>query len=323
PPSAELIVCDPDLIESVISDEVGASALFAARFRENAARALLLPRRDPRLRSPLWQQRMRSAQLLTVAAQYPEFPIVLETVRECLNDVFDLDGLLDVQRQIASRSLRVVEVETKEPSPFAHSLLFGYVGAFVYEGDVPLAERKAAALSLDATLLAELLGKDGIKQLLDAGVIASVEADLQCLSADKQVTTPEQLFDLLRTAGPFTRSELTVRSVAGLDVAQAVDILLDDRRVVELRIAGREMLAIVEDIPRLRDGLGIPIPPGVAATFTEAATHPIDDLVLRWARTHGPFVISSIAERYGLGRAVVESACDGLVNSGTLVAGCI
>ncbi|HEY6687874.1 MAG TPA: ATP-dependent helicase [Propionibacteriaceae bacterium] len=321
PPSAELLISDPELLESVITDEVGSSALFAARFRENAARALLLPRRDPKSRSPLWQQRMRSAQLLTVAARYPEFPIVLETMRECLNDVFDLDGLLEVQRQLASRSVRIVEVETREPSPFARSLLFGYVGAFVYEGDVPLAERKAAALSLDATLLAELLGKDGIKQLLDAGVIASIEADLQCLSADKQVRTPEQMFDLLRTAGPFTRSELAARSMPGLDVAQAVDILIDDRRVVELRIAGREMLAIVEDIPRLRDGLGIPIPPGVAATFTEAAAHPIDDLVLRWGRTHGPFVISSVAERYGLGRAVVVSACDGLVNSGTLVAG--
>jgi len=321
PPSAELLISDPELLESVITDEVGSSALFAARFRENAARALLLPRRDPKSRSPLWQQRMRSAQLLTVAARYPEFPIVLETMRECLNDVFDLDGLLEVQRQLASRSVRIVEVETKEPSPFARSLLFGYVGAFVYEGDVPLAERKAAALSLDATLLAELLGKDGIKQLLDAGVIANIEADLQCLSADKQVTTPEQMFDLLRTAGPFTRLELAARSVPGLDVAQAVDTLLDDRRVVELRIAGREMLAIVEDISRLRDGLGIPIPPGVAATFTETAAHPIDDLVMRWARTHGPFVISSVAERYGLGRAVVESACEELMNSGTLVAG--
>ena len=168
PPSADLIILDPDLVESVVTDEVGGSALFAARFRECAARALLLPRRDPKSRSPLWQQRMRSAQLLTVASQYPEFPIVLETMRECLTDVFDLDGLLEVQRQIASRSLRLVEVETKEPSPFAKSLLFGYVGAFVYEGDVPLAEKKAAALSLDATLLAELLGKDGLKQLLDA-----------------------------------------------------------------------------------------------------------------------------------------------------------
>jgi ATP-dependent Lhr-like helicase len=321
PPSAQLLVSDPEMIESVVTDEVGSSALFASRFRENAARALLLPRRDPKSRSPLWQQRMRSAQLLTVAAQYPEFPIVLETMRECLNDVFDLDGLLAVQRQMAARSIRIVEVETKEPSPFARSLLFGYVGAFVYEGDVPLAERKAATLSLDATLLAELLGKDGIKQLLDAGVIASVEADLQCLSAEKQVTTLEQAFDLLRTAGPFTRGELAARAAPGLDVAQAIETLIADRRIVELRIAGQVMLALAEDVPRLRDGLGIPIPPGVAATFTEIAEHPIDDLVLRWARTHGPFVVTAIAQRYGLGRAVVESACEGLVRSGTLVAG--
>jgi ATP-dependent helicase Lhr and Lhr-like helicase len=321
PPNAELIVCDPDLIESVISNEVGSSALFAARFRENAARALLLPRRDPKARSPLWQQRMRSAQLLTVASQYPEFPMVLETMRECLNDVFDLDGLLEVQRQVASRSLRIVEVETKEPSPFARSLLFGYVGAFVYEGDVPLAERKAAALSLDATLLAELLGKEGIKQLLDADVIASIEADLQCLSAERQVTSLEQVFDLLRTAGPFTRPELAARAAPGFDVAAALEMLISQRRVVELRIVGQEMLAVAEDIPRLRDGLGIPIPPGAVATFTEVAVRPIDDLVLRWARTHGPFVASSITRRYGLGRAIVEAACDGLVAPGTLIAG--
>ena len=321
PPSAELLLSDPEIIESVISDEVGSSALFAARFRENAARALLLPRRDPKTRSPLWQQRMRSAQLLTVAAQYPEFPIVLETMRECLNDVFDLDGLLEVQQQIASRSLRVVEVETKEPSPFARSLLFGYVGAFVYEGDIPLAERKAAALSLDAALLAELLGKDGIKQLLDPEIIASIEADLQCLSANRQATTLEQAFDLLRTAGPFMPSELQARAEPSLDLAEAIDTLINDRRIVEVRIAGQPMLAVAEDIPRLRDGLGIPVPPGVAASFTELAAHPIDDLVLRWARTHGPFVASTIAARYGLGRAVVESSCDALTASGSLVAG--
>jgi ATP-dependent Lhr-like helicase len=321
PPSAELLISDPELLESVITDEVGSSALFAARFRENAARALLLPRRDPKSRSPLWQQRMRSAQLLTVAARYPEFPIVLETMRECLNDVFDLNGLLEVQRQLASRSVRIVEVETKEPSPFARSLLFGYVGAFVYEGDVPLAERKAAALSLDATLLAELLGKDGIKQLLDAGVIASIEADLQCLSADKQVTTPEQMFDLLRTAGPFTRSELTVRSVAWAGRRSS------GRHPPRRSPRGRAPHCGSGDVGHRRGHITAPRrprhtdPAGVAATFTEAAAHPIDDLVMRWARTHGPFVISSVAERYGLGRAVVESACDGLVNSGTLVAG--
>ncbi len=320
-PSAELIICDPDLLEAVVTDEVGGSALFASRFRESAARALLLPRRDPKARSPLWQQRMRSAQLLTVAAQYPDFPIVLETMRECLTDVFDLDGLLAVQRQIASRSIRLIEVETAEPSPFAKSLLFGYVGAFVYEGDVPLAEKKAAALSLDASLLAELLGKDGLKQLLDAGVISATEADLQGLSEERRATGPEQLFDLIRTAGPFTLPELAARSQPDLDCRAAVQALVDDRRVVEVRIAGQEMLAVAEDVPRLRDGLGIPVPPGVAASFSEPAAHPIDDLVLRWARTHGPFVASTVAERYGLGRAVVEAACQGLVGPGTLVAG--
>ena len=320
-PSAELIICDPEVIESVVTDEVGGSALFASRFRESAARALLLPRRDPKSRSPLWQQRMRSAQLLTVAAKYPEFPIVLETMRECLTDVFDLDGLLEVQRQIASRTIRIVEVETTEPSPFARSLLFGYVGAFVYEGDVPLAEKRAAALSLDATLLAELLGKDGLKQLLDAEVIASIEADLQGLSVERQAGGSEQLFDLLRTAGPFTRPELAARSAPGLDLEPTLQQLIMDRRVVEVRIAGEQMIAVAEDVPRLRDGLGIPVPPGVAASFADPATRPIEDLVLRWARTHGPFVAASIARRYGLGRAVVDAACDALVGPGTLASG--
>ncbi len=321
PPRADLVVCDPDELEAIVTDEVGGSALFASRFRESAARALLLPRRDPRSRSPLWQQRMRSAQLLTVAARYPEFPIVLETMRECLDDVFDLAGLLEVQRQIASRRLRLIDVETREPSPFARSLLFGYVGAFVYEGDVPLAEKKAAALSLDATLLAELLGKDGLRQLLDAGVIAATEADLQGLSEERQAGTSEQLFDLVRTAGPFSRDELAARVTPGFDLDAAIAQLATARRTVDVRIAGRPMLAVAEDVPRLRDGLGIPVPPGVASSFADPVTHPIEDLVHRWARTHGPFLASTIAERYGLGRAVVDAACDTLVAAGTLVSG--
>ena len=321
PPGADLILLDPDSIEGVVTDEVGGSALFASRFRECAARALLLPRRDPKSRSPLWQQRMRSAQLLTVAAQYPEFPIVLETMRECLTDVFDLDGLLEVQRQVASRSIRVVEVETSEASPFARSLLFGYVGAFVYEGDVPLAEKKAAALSLDATLLAELLGKDGLKQLLDADVIARTEADLQGLSEERRASDVERLYDTVRTAGPFTLDELRLRSAEGFDPVPAVERLVLDRRVVEVRIAGQPMIAVAEDVPRLRDGLGVPVPPGVAASFTESSPRPIEDLVQRWARTHGPFLASTVATRYGLGRAVVEGACDALVAAGTIVAG--
>jgi len=320
PPTADLIICDPDLLEAVVTEEVGSSALFASRFRECAARALLLPRRDPRSRSPLWQQRMRSAQLLSVAARYQEFPIVLETMRECLTDVFDLESLLDVQRQIASRSIRLVEIETTEPSPFAKSLLFGYVGAFVYEGDVPLAEKKAAALSLDATLLAELLGKDGLKQLLDGGVIATTEADLQGLSDERKAHTTEQLFDLVRTAGPFTVPELTERSTT-IVLDDALDELLAARRLVRVRIAGAEMVAVAEDVTRLRDGLGIPVPPGVAASFGEVVEHPVNDLVLRWARTHGPFLASVVARRYGLGISVVESAAETLTAPGTLVSG--
>ncbi len=321
PPGADLVIVDPEQLETIVTDEVGGSALFAARFRECAARALLLPRRDPKSRSPLWQQRMRSAQLLTVAAQYPEFPIVLETMRECLTDVFDLDGLIEVQRQLAARTIRLVEVETREPSPFAKSLLFGYVGAFVYEGDVPLAEKKAAALSLDAGLLAELLGKDGLRQLLDPEVIAATQADLQGLSEQRRATTTEQLFDLLRTAGPFTPTELVDR-VAEVDLDAALGDLVAARRAVRLRIAGQEMVAVVEDVPRLRDGLGVPVPPGVAAAFeSDTSSHPIQDLVQRWARTHGPFTIAVVAERYGLGRAVVEAACSDLVRAGTVVRG--
>ncbi len=326
PPGPELIIIDPEALEQIVTDEVGGSALFASRFRECAARALLLPRRDPRARSPLWQQRMRSAQLLGVAAKYPDFPIVLETMRECLTDVFELPELIKVQRAIASRELRVVEVETSEPSPFARSLLFGYVGAFVYEGDVPLAEKKAAALSLDATLLAELLGKDGLKQLLDPGVIAACEADLQGLSEERQARSVEQLYDLIRTAGPYTLAELALRTRPDLDHPEfdhesAVKELIAARRLVEVRIAGTDQVAVVEDVPRLRDGLGIPVPPGVAASFTEPVPQPIDDLVLRWARQHGPFVAETVADRYGLELRTVEDACRRLIDDGSVVAG--
>ncbi|GAB3925478.1 ATP-dependent helicase [Microlunatus endophyticus] len=319
PPGADLIIHDPETLEQLITDEVGGSALFAARFRECAARALLLPRRDPRSRSPLWQQRLRSAQLLGVASRYPEFPIVLETMRECLTDVFDLESLLDVQRRIASRQIRILEVETKEPSPFAKSLLFGYVGEFVYEGDVPLAEKKAAALSLDAGLLAELLGKDGLEQLLDTDVITEVERDLQSLSEDRQAHGSEQLFDLIRTAGPYDRGELAARS-AELDLDTALAGLLSSRRIAEVRIAGRPRFAVVEDLARLRDGLGIPLPPG-AVTEADEAADPIRDLVLRWARTHGPFRPRTIAERYGLGIGVIAAALRTLVDDRTVITG--
>ncbi|HEY9293607.1 MAG TPA: ATP-dependent helicase [Microlunatus sp.] len=321
PPGAELIINDPDTLEQIVTDEVGGSALFASRFRECAARALLLPRRDPRSRSPLWQQRMRSAQLLGVATRYPEFPIVLETMRECLTDVFDLESLLELQRQIAAKKIKIVEVETKEPSPFAKSLLFGYVGEFVYEGDVPLAEKKAAALSLDAGLLAELLGKDGLEQLLDAEVIAEVEADLQSLSSERQASRPEQLFDLIRMSGPFDRAELSARVSDDLDLATELAELITQRRVAEVRIAGDQRYAVTDDLPRLRDGLGIPLPPGTAADLGAAGDHPVTDLVQRWARTHGPFLAQTVADRYGLGIGVIRAALQDLIKDGTVVAG--
>ena len=321
PPGAELIMHDADTLEEIVTEEVGGSALFASRFRECAARALLLPRRDPRSRSPLWQQRMKSAQLLSVASRYPEFPIVLETMRECLTDVFDLGSLLTLQRDIAARKIRVVEVETKEPSPFAKSLLFGYVGEFVYEGDVPLAEKKAAALSLDAGLLAELLGKDGLEQLLDAEVIAEIEADLQGLSEDRRARSSEQLYDLLRTAGPFGIEELRQRVAAELDPGSAVDALISQRRVAEVMIAGHSRLAVTEDLPRLRDGLGIPLPPGTAADQETSGPRPVTDLVQRWARTHGPFHADAVAERYGLGTGRVSAALQELIEEGTVTSG--
>ena len=320
PPGADLVIVDPEQLEA---DRHRRGRRLGAVRRPvpgvRGAGAAAAPPRSPKSRSPLWQQRMRSAQLLTVAAQYPEFPIVLETMRECLTDVFDLDGLIEVQRQLAARTIRLVEVETREPSPFAKSLLFGYVGAFVYEGDVPLAEKKAAALSLDAGLLAELLGKDGLRQLLDPEVIAATEADLQGLSEQRRATTAEQLFDLLRTAGPFTPAELVERVTERSTWTPPWSDLVGARRVVRLRIAGQEMVAVVEDVPRLRDGLGVPVPPGVAAAFeTDTSSHPDPGP----GAALGPHPRSvhrrrRSPERYGLGRAVVEAACADLVRSGT------
>ena len=177
---------EPDEIEELVIAEVGGSALFASRFRECAARALLLPKRDPGRRTPLWQQRQRAAHLLQVASGYGSFPIVLETMRECLQDVFDVPGLVGIMSDLRSRTVRLVEVETPQPSPFARSLLFGYVGMFMYEGDAPLAERRAQALSLDTALLAELLGQAELRELLDAGAVAEIEAQLQRLSDDRR-----------------------------------------------------------------------------------------------------------------------------------------
>jgi ATP-dependent helicase Lhr and Lhr-like helicase len=321
PPGAELVLFDPAEIEQVITDEVGGSALFASRFRECAARALLLPRRDPRRRSPLWQQRQRSAQLLSVASKYGSFPIVLEALRECLQDVYDMTALKDLLTGVAERRISIVEVETAEASPFAKSLLFGYVGAFMYEGDTPLAEKRAAALALDQTLLAELLGRTELRELLDAEVVLRTEAELQRLADDRRVRDAEGLFDILRLVGPLSVEQAARRSVDGTDAEAWLTSLAAARRVVRVRIAGEHRWAVVEDVARLRDALGVPLPPGVAEAYAEPVADPLGDLVSRYARTHGPFQAGALAEHLGTGVAVVTDALRRLAAAGRVVEG--
>ena len=321
PPPTGIALLDPDDVSDLITAELGASALFASRFRECASRALLLPRRQPGRRTPLWQQRQRSAQLLEVASQYPAFPIVLETVRECLRDVFDVPALTGLLRDIAARRVRVVEVETQTPSPFGKSLLFRYVGAFMYEGDAPLAERRAQALSLDPALLAELLGQDGLRELLDPAVIADTERDLQHLSAARQCRDLEDAADLLRTAGPLTADEVAQRCVHPGAARDWLGELSAARRIIQVRIAGQPMWAAIEDAGRLRDALGVPLPVGVPEAFTEPVADPLGDLMARYARTHGPFTADAVAGRYGLGVAVVTLALRRLAAAGRLVEG--
>jgi len=324
PPPAGIALIDPEEVSDIITAEVGGSALFASRFRECAARALLLPRRQPGRRTPLWQQRQRSAQLLEIAAQFPGFPITLETVRECLQDVFDVPALTEVLRDLASRRIRLVEVETATPSPFGRNLMFRYVGAFMYEGDAPLAERRAQALALDPALLAELLGTEGLRELLDPAVVAETEADLQHLSPSRQCRDAEGVADLLRTSGPLTLEEIAARCVVP-DPTGWLDGLAATRRLIRVRVAGQDMWAAIEDAGRLRDALGVALPVGIPEAFTEVLPDPLGDLVARWARTHGPFTAADLAARYGLGVAVVAMtlrrlAADGRVAEGEFVA---
>ncbi len=321
PPSGEVVVFAPDEIDDLVTQEVGGSALFASRFRECAARALLLPRRDPGRRSPLWQQRQRSAALLEVASKYPSFPIVLEAVRECLQDVYDLPALVALMRAVDQRRVQVTDVSTASPSPFARSLLFGYVAQFVYEGDSPIAERRAAALSLDQGLLAELLGRAELRELLDPEVLAEVEAELQRLTADRKARGAEGVADLLRLLGPLSIEEVRARCAEGVDADEALATLAATRRAVEVRVAGEPRWAAIEDVGRLRDGLGVAVPPGTPDAFTEPVDDPLADLVSRFARTHGPFTTDDVAARFGLGPAVVRLTLQRLGAQGRVLDG--
>ncbi|WP_257028817.1 ATP-dependent helicase [Micromonospora purpureochromogenes] len=317
PPGADVVVFEPDEIAQLVEESVGTSALFASRFRECAARSLLLPRRDPRRRQPLWQQRQRAAQLLDVAREYADFPVTLEAARECLQDVFDQPALAELMRDLTARKVRLVEVETDRPSPFARSLLFGYVGAFLYEGDAPLAERRAAALALDSALLGELLGRVDLRELLDPAVLAETERQLRWLTEQRRPRDAEDVVELLRVVGDLSEAELAERG-APLPWLTELEAA---RRVLRVRVAGEERWVVVEDAARLRDALGVALPVGVAEAYLAPVVDPLGDLVARYARTHGPFAATTCAARFGLGVFVVEQALRRLAATGRVVSG--
>ncbi|MGQ2916442.1 ATP-dependent helicase, partial [Microbacterium aurantiacum] len=329
PPGAELFVFDPDELEQIVTAEVGGSALFAARFRECAARALLMPRRNPGKRTPLWQQRQRSAQLLEVARRHPTFPIILETLREVLQDVYDVPSLLRLARSIGERRIRLVETEPPQPSPFARDLLFGYVGAFMYEGDSPLAERRAAALSVDPALLGELLGTIEMRELLDPEVIAQFEREAQRLAPDRRARGLEGVADLLRILGPMDAAEIALRlePAEGADLATEaeaqtlLDELITARRAIPVGIAGTSRVAVIEDAGRLRDAIGVALPVGIPNAFLEPFPDPLGDLVARHARTHAPFTAQDVAERLGIGVAVARLTLQRLESAGRVSSG--
>ncbi|MFI1989256.1 ATP-dependent helicase [Actinoplanes sp. NPDC020271] len=317
PPGADLVAFDPEEIAQIVEESVGTSALFASRFRECAARSLLLPRRDPRRRQPLWQQRQRSAQLLDVAREFADFPVTLEAARECLQDVFDVPGLTGLMREIGGRKVRLVETETPRPSPFARSLLFGYVGAFLYEGDAPLAERRAAALALDATLLGELLGRVDLRELLDPAVVTETEAQLQWRTTQRTPRDAEDAAELLRLLGDLSAAELAERGVP----VEWAEQLESARRAVRIRVAGQERWIGIDDAGRYRDALGVALPVGIPEAYLEPVADPLGDLVARYARTHGPFLAATCAARFGLGVFVVEQALKRLSATGRVTSG--
>jgi ATP-dependent Lhr-like helicase len=320
PPDSADLILDPDDVESLLLEHLGDTALFAARFREAAGRSLLLPRRRPGERTPLWLQRRRSADLLGVAKQFGSFPIMLEVYREILQDDFDLPGLVEVLGDIRARRVRVTSVDLDGPSPFASSLLFAFVAAFLYEADAPLAERRAAAMTLDRDLLRDLLGEGELRELIDPEVVAAVELELQHLTDRRRVKTADTVHDLLRDLGPLTIADIEVRS-EGLDISSVMEDLVAQRRVVEVAIGGVSRWAAVEDVSRLRDAIGIPPPPGVPHVFLEPVADPLGDVVGRYARTHGPFTAGDVAESLSIPSAIVETVLERLEASGRVDVG--
>lgn len=326
PPDVEVVSMEAEEAAELVMQQLGSTALFAAKFRESAGRALLLPRRRADGRTPLWQQRKRAYDLLSVAARYPGFPMLLEAYRECLRDVFDMPALMETLKAVQSRSIRVHVVDSRTPSPFAGALLFSYVANYIYDGDAPLAERRAQALSIDQDQLRELLGDADLRELLDAAAIEETEEQLQCLvegyraRGNTLAAGADGVHDLLLRLGDLTREELAARS-EGLDVPAVVERLVRARRVLEVQVAGGKRLIAVEDAARFRDALGVPLPPGLPTAFLERVPEALLDVVRRYARTHGPFATGDVAERYGLSKGVVEAVLQRLVGMGRVIEG--
>jgi ATP-dependent Lhr-like helicase len=319
-PSEDFLI-DPDEIDELVVSTLPQTSLFASRFRECAARALLLPRRRPDSRTPLWQQRQRAADLLAVAAKYPTFPILLETTRECLQDVFDVPALREVLRDLRARRIRMVAVETPKASPFAQSLLFNWIAAYMYEGDAPLAERRAAALALDRDLLRELLGAEELRELIDPDVLADLELELQCLADHRRARTLDELHDLLRRLGDLNELEIDVRVAEPGAGAGWIARLVSERRAIAVMVAGEARYAAADDAARYRDALGVSLPLGLPTVFTDPVEHPLESLVARYARTHGPFHADAVARRFGSTTDRVTGALRALETEGKVVRG--
>ncbi|HVF07844.1 MAG TPA: DEAD/DEAH box helicase, partial [Actinomycetota bacterium] len=315
----EDLLFEPEALERTVIESLPGTAMFASVFREASARALLLPRQRPGKRTPLWQQRQRSADLLAEAAKHPTFPMLLEATRECMRDIFDVPALQQVMADLRARRTKLVAVDTERASPFAQSLLFRWVAVFMYEGDAPLAERRAAALALDRDLLRELLGSEELRDLLDPRAIDEVALELQRLAESRRARGADGVHDLLRSLGPLTDDEVAARSDG--DAAAWVSMLLDDGRAMRVRVAGEQRVAAVDDAARLRDALGVSLPRGLPAVFTEPVERPLHDLVARYARTHVPFTTGHVAARLGAASDRVEQALADLGSAGRLANG--
>jgi len=319
-PSSDWFMVESAEVMDLVLRQLGSTALFAGRFREAAGRALLLPRRRADGRAPLWQQRKRAYDLLSVASRYPAFPMLLEAYRECLRDVFDMPALIETLRAIEQRQIRVHVVDTRTPSPFAASLLFSYVANFLYDGDAPLAERRAQALTIDQDQLRELLGEADLRELLDADAMAEIEEQQQCLIDPFRARSADGLHDLLLRLGDLTRAEIALR-VTEPAVLNEIDRLIRSRRLLEVRIAGEKRIIAIEDCARYRDGLGIPLPPGIPIALLEPVAQPVVELVRRYARTHGPFTLEEVAARFALDPAQTERALNQLATDNRIVEG--